>query len=149
MRLASGHDAIASEYATDYSTTFDSCLPLLDRLWARGVPMRLAIAQTYLAVLAARPDTLIQRRHGVRRARAVSRSARLALRSGGAFRKRGRALMERLDQNLRAARPPLNPGASADLIAASLFVWVLQREMVPRRRLRRSRSRRPDSSRES
>jgi triphosphoribosyl-dephospho-CoA synthase len=149
MRLAAGHDAIASEYASDYSTTFGSCLPLLDRLWYRGVPMRQAIAQTYLAVLATRPDTLIRRRHGARRARAVSRSALIALRSGGVFRKRGRALMERLDKNLRSARPPLNPGASADLIAAALFVWVLQREFSPRRRLRRRRSRRPDSSRES
>ncbi len=125
MRLAAGHDAVAREYATGFATTLDLGLPALRRLRDRHVPLALSIAQTYLTLLAAGPDTLVARRHGPVAARRVARLARRACEAGGFLSERGRALSERLDRRLRAARPPLNPGATADLTVASLFVWLL------------------------
>jgi triphosphoribosyl-dephospho-CoA synthase len=125
MRLAVGRDAIAREYATCFETTLGLGFPTLRRLRERHVPLPEAIAQTYLTLLAAIPDTLIARRHGPAAARRVGRMARRALEAGGFLTARGRAEAERVDGRLRASRPPLNPGATADLTVASLFVWLL------------------------
>jgi triphosphoribosyl-dephospho-CoA synthase len=125
MRLAAGRDAIAREYATGFETSLGLGLPTLRRLRDRHVPLPEAIAQTYLTLLAAGPDTLVARRHGPDAARRVSRLAHRALLAGGFLTERGRAQVERLDRTLRAARPPLNPGATADLTVGALFVWLL------------------------
>jgi triphosphoribosyl-dephospho-CoA synthase len=126
MRLAAARDAVAREYATDYRTVFEIVLPALRRLRARRVAPPVAIAQAYLTLLAARPDTLITRKAGPDEAREVSRQAARALAAGGMLAPRGRALAERLDRRLRRARPPLNPGATADLTVAALCVLILE-----------------------
>src|SRR5207249_642552 len=125
MRLAQERDAVAREYATGFAATFGTGLPTLHRLRDRHVPLPQAIAQAYLTLLAAERDTLVERRHGRVAARGVTRLALQALRAGGFLTERGRALSERLDRRLRAAQPPLNPGATADLTVATLFLWLL------------------------
>jgi triphosphoribosyl-dephospho-CoA synthase len=130
MRLAAERDAVAREYATDYAVTFTLALPALRRLRARHVPAPVAIAQIYLMILAEWPDTLIARKAGMARARRVSEEAARVLRAGGVLSARGRVLAERLDRRLRRARPPLNPGATADLTVAAIFLWIL--EELPR-----------------
>ena len=125
MRLAAGRDAVAREYVTGFESTLTIGLPALRRQRDRHVPMPVAIAQVYLVLLAAAPDTLIARRHGAAVARVVRRGARRVLRAGGFLSARGRALAERLDRDLRSRRPPRNPGATADLTVASVFLWLL------------------------
>jgi triphosphoribosyl-dephospho-CoA synthase len=125
MRLAQERDTVAREYASGFAVTFDIGFPTLHRLRGRHVPLPQAIAQTYLTLLAAGPDTLISRRHGARAAERVAKMARQALRAGGFLTERGRLLSERLDRRLRAKHPPLNPGASADLTVAAIFLWLL------------------------
>jgi triphosphoribosyl-dephospho-CoA synthase len=154
MRLAEGRDAIAREYATGFGTTLGVGLPALRRLRDRHVPLPQAIAQTYLTLLAHAPDTLIARRHGQAAARRVARQARQALAAGGFLTERGRTASERLDHRLRANRPPLNPGATADLTVATIFLWLLGDEGAgpvvaadPAPAVRSTRSRRPGSSR--
>jgi triphosphoribosyl-dephospho-CoA synthase len=126
MRLAAARDAIAREYATGFRTIFEVGLPALHRLRDGHVPLTVAIAQTYLTLLAQQPDTLIARKRGLLTARRVSRTARDVLRAGGLLTERGRAMAERLDRRLRSSRPPLNPGATADLTVAALFAWLLE-----------------------
>ena len=125
MRLAAGRDAVAREYASGFETTITVGLPMIRRLRERHVPLPIAIAQTYLALLAAVPDTLVVRRHGAVRARALRQRARRVVEAGGFLTERGRRMAERLDRDLRSARPPRNPGATADLTVASLFLWLL------------------------
>jgi triphosphoribosyl-dephospho-CoA synthase len=126
MRLAAGRDAVAREYDTGFRTTFTSTLPRLRNLRARHLPLPHAIVQTFLSILAATPDTLIARRHGAPAARKVSLRAGAALRAGGVLTERGRGRIDRLDHLLRSADPPLNPGATADLMVAALFVDLLE-----------------------
>jgi triphosphoribosyl-dephospho-CoA synthase len=126
MRLAARRDAIAREYAGGFRTTFERTLPLLLRLRERHVPASAAIVQTYLGQLAAENDSLIVRRHGAAAARRVRREAGTVWRAGGILTARGRRLAARLDRRLRTARPPLNPGTTADLTAAAIFVWLLE-----------------------
>jgi triphosphoribosyl-dephospho-CoA synthase len=126
MRLAAGHDAVAREYATGYAVTFGLGVPALRKQRAAGASMPRAIVETYLRLLARHPDTLIARRHGAAAARAVSRSAAAVLRAGATGTAQGRRRLLAFDRRLRGATPPLNPGATADLVAASLFVWFLE-----------------------
>jgi hypothetical protein len=72
------------------------------------------------------PDTLRARKAGAAAAAAVARRARAVVRAGGLGTIRGRAAARRLDQDLRRDGNRLNPGTSADLVAAALFVWLLE-----------------------
>ena len=69
------------------------------------------------------PDTLIARKAGAAAAAAVAGRARAVIRAGGLRTRKG-AAARRLDADLRRAGNRLNPGTSADLIAAALFVWL-------------------------
>lgn len=152
MRLAAERDAIARAYADGYEAVFTTGVPALERARTLGARVDQAIALAFLELLAAAPDTLVERRHGDRAAARLSREAAKALAAGGPLRPAGRRLMARLDARLRRARPPINPGATADLVAASLFVWLLPRPSgaratPPSGASPRGRSRRPEGSR--
>jgi triphosphoribosyl-dephospho-CoA synthase len=141
MRLAAARDAVAREYATGFDATFGIGLPAIERARGRGARLVQATVIAFLEVLAAHPDTLVERRHGRSAARRLSRAAAQALAAGGPLRPEGRRLLERLDRRLRGAKPPINPGATADVVAASLFVWLLSgaesgEAWVPPRRAR-------------
>jgi triphosphoribosyl-dephospho-CoA synthase len=125
MALAADRDAIASEYARDFALTFGVALRALRRAVRRGLSTLDGIAQAHLEVLGHRPDTLIARKVGTPAAAAVSARARRVLRAGGLHTGRGRAAARRLDRDLRRDGNRLNPGASADLVTAALFVWLL------------------------
>jgi triphosphoribosyl-dephospho-CoA synthase len=126
MRLAARRDAIAREYATVYRTTFAFSLPLLRRLRREGVALPRAVGEVFLRLLARSPDTLLRRRHGEGAARAVSRRAAAIVRAGGLLTPRGGTMARALDRDLRCSRPPLNPGATADLAVAALFLFLLE-----------------------
>ena len=126
MGLAAGRDAVAREYATGYEATFEVGAPALRRLRTEGLDIGPAIVETFLILLAASPDTLIARRHGRRAATAVSRAAARALERGGTRTPEGRQAILHLDRKLVRSRPAMNPGATADLTTAALFVWLVE-----------------------
>jgi triphosphoribosyl-dephospho-CoA synthase len=125
MRLAADCDDIAREYATAFETTFETGAVELRRLRASGQSWDDSIVQTFLTMLAARPDTHIARRAGWEAARRVSAEAGDVLSLGGALTPEGRAALHRLDERLRDPTNRLNPGTSADLTAAAVFVCLL------------------------
>lgn len=125
MALAAHRDSIAAEYVRDFALTFTVVLPALRRAIRRGLGLLEAIAHAHLELVAAVPDTLIARKRGSAAAEAVSARARDVLRRGGWHTRAGRTAAARLDHSLRRDGNRLNPGTSADLIAASLFVWLL------------------------
>jgi triphosphoribosyl-dephospho-CoA synthase len=125
MALAAERDSIAREYVTDFALTFESALPLLQEALGARLPVRRAIVQAFLALLAERPDTLIARKAGPEAAREVSLRAAQVVALGGLHTPEGRAATARLDAYLRGDGNLLNPGTTADLIAAALFVWLL------------------------
>lgn len=129
MRLAAGRDDIAREYAEGYPATFEIGLPALLAHAAAG-PER-ATVQAALALMAARPDTLIARKAGLEAARAVSAEAAAVLDLGGILTPAGRRRLAALDRTLRREGSRLNPGTTADLTAASLFAAYLTRGERP------------------
>lgn len=125
MRLASDRDSIAREYATGFEATFDRAVPALARAREDGLDWPDAIVEAFLTLLAALPDTHIARRGGVALAEQVSRDAGDVLRDGGVRSAAGRRALAAFDAGLRDDTHLRNPGTTADLTAAALFVVLL------------------------
>jgi triphosphoribosyl-dephospho-CoA synthase len=131
MEAAAARDTVAREYVTDFAVTFDVGLPCLRRHFGATRDLRAAVLQTYLTILATVPDSLITRKAGPRQAIEVSREAARILKVGGADTAVGRRQLVGFDRRLRRRGNLLNPGTTADLTVASLFVALLQ-DGIPR-----------------
>lgn len=129
MNEARDRDALAREYVTDFEITFEIGLPALQGIRKRGVGISEAIVQTFLSILARVPDTLIARKKGMKTARDVSDRAGRVLENGGIFNEKGRAEIKKFDLALRDRRHTLNPGTTADLVTAVLFVYLLENDL--------------------
>jgi triphosphoribosyl-dephospho-CoA synthase len=128
MRLAAKRDSVAAEYTRGFTVTFDLALARLRRALSRGLSLLDAIVQAHIELMARVPDTLIARKAGAEAAAAVADRARAVMRAGGLGTRRGLAAVRRLDRDLRRGGNRLNPGTSADLVAAALFVWLLEQD---------------------
>jgi len=126
MALARDRDAIAREYATDFRATFELGAPALRGALGSGLTWRDAVIETYLTLLAASPDTHIARKLGIDAAATVQRRARAVLDAGGVRSATGRAAIAELDRELRDDANTLNPGATADLTGAAIYVVLLE-----------------------
>jgi triphosphoribosyl-dephospho-CoA synthase len=125
MQLAAHRDTIASEYATGFAMTFGTAVPALERARHDGLPWDDAVVETFLTLLAAGPDTHIARRSGRDRADEVTGRARRVLAAGGVRCDAGRRAIDEMDRALRDERNSGNPGTTADLTAAAIFVVLL------------------------
>jgi triphosphoribosyl-dephospho-CoA synthase len=125
MKMAADRDDVAREYATGFDTTFQLAVPALARARQAQLDWNDAIVETFLTVLAARQDTHVRRRGGEALAADVSRRAAEALAAGGVRTERGRRTITRMDAALRAPGNLTNPGTTADLTTAAIFVVLL------------------------
>ncbi|MGD0915919.1 MAG: triphosphoribosyl-dephospho-CoA synthase [Thermodesulfobacteriota bacterium] len=125
MALAQERDAIAREYVTDFAITFGIGYPALMEAQSTCDDLSKAIVQAFLTILAQVPDTLIARKRGTNMAGQVSQWARDVLTLGGGSTVLGRARLAELDRALRDEGHTLNPGTTADLTAATLFLFLL------------------------
>ena len=132
MRLAQDRDTVAREYVTGFEVTFELGYATLQKLWERGCKISESILQTFLIILAQVPDSLIARKNGLAVARHVSEMAKRVVKSGGVFSEGGLKELHELDHTLRDERHRLNPGTTADLVAASLFVFLVEGGMLDR-----------------
>ncbi|MBV8955892.1 MAG: triphosphoribosyl-dephospho-CoA synthase [Solirubrobacterales bacterium] len=123
MAAAAHRDSIASEYATGYAIVFDSGLPLMEDALQRGLSTLDAIVSLHVGLLASRPDTLIARKAGGAAAEAVSAAAREV--------RAGTRSLEDFDVSLRSTGNRLNPGTTADLVAATLLAALLSGIRLP------------------
>jgi triphosphoribosyl-dephospho-CoA synthase len=126
MAAAAERDSVAAEYATGYALTFERGLPALQRGLDDGLRPREATVEAFLEMLATVPDTLVARKRGRRAAERVSAGAASVLAAGGVRSDAGRAALQQLDASLRADGNALNPGTTADLVTAVLFVALLE-----------------------
>lgn len=123
MTAAAHRDSVASEYASGYAIVFDTGLPLLERALAAGQRTLDAIVSLHVGLLAEHPDTLIARKAGDPAAQRVSAAAR-AVRDGALS-------LTEFDASLRADGNRLNPGTTADLVAATLLAALLCEVRLP------------------
>ena len=126
MAAAAERDSVAAEYATGYAVTFELGLPALAVALDDGLGPRSATVELYLTLLAALPDTLVARKRGRDAAERVSAGAAEVLAAGGVRDDAGRAALQAFDASLRRDGNALNPGTTADLVTAVLFVALLE-----------------------
>ncbi len=136
MRLAASRDGIAREYEAGFETTFATGAPALVRARRDGLSWSDATVETFLALLAGADDTHIARRAGDAAAREVSQAARAVLDAGGVRSEAGRRAVDEIDRRLRDPRHGANPGTTADLTAAAIFVVLLEGGWQSRVRLK-------------
>ncbi len=125
MRLAADRDGIAREYVDAFEATFAIGAPALERARADGLGWSEAVVETFLTLLAARLDTHIARRGGAALAAHATLLAAEALASGGVRSAEGLRAIEDMDRALRDEHHHGNPGTTADLTAAAIFVVLL------------------------
>ena len=134
MQLAADRDLVARQYAVNYKDAFwlaDQIVAAQRTAAEGGAAWDAAIQQGYLQLLASRADTLILRKCGPEIAARAQSLALLAVSAGGVHTPVGRAGIAELDCWLRADGHRRNPGASADLVAAALWIVLKRGDVFP------------------
>jgi triphosphoribosyl-dephospho-CoA synthase len=125
FKIAEKYDNVCSEWVNNYPITFDVAYPFLIEQIEKTEDLNLAVTHTFLKVLADYPDSFIARKVGIEKARKVSFLAKEILKSGGLATPEGKDYLKRFDLTLRKSDSLLNPGTTADIIAAALALCVL------------------------
>ncbi len=131
MRLAASHDSVARQYVENFQAVFEQAAKWLREGPARGWSLTDTIIHTHVRLLSVESDSLIRRKCGEAVAAEVSRRAAevlaLGVPDGPAF----RAALADFDFWLRCDGHRRNPGTTADLIAAGLFVGLREGWLLP------------------
>jgi triphosphoribosyl-dephospho-CoA synthase len=122
MQLAADRDLVARQYGNNFADVFAVADGIEGSL--RFMPMSDAIVRGYLELLAREPDSLIARKCGDAKAREVSDGARSVLDCLPSGDDVYRSVLADFDFWLRSDGHRLNPGTTADLVAAALFVLL-------------------------
>ena len=123
MRLAADRDLIARQYTNHFEQVFEVA-DHLEKLTHTDLPLSEAIVQAFLRLLAKHPDSLIARKCGEQIAQEVSTQAAATLAVGQPGEPAYEEALQAFDFSLRVDSHRRNPGTSADLIAAALFVLL-------------------------
>jgi triphosphoribosyl-dephospho-CoA synthase len=116
MKISEGHDLIAREWSTGYERSFRLAARLMELIEECG--LNEGIVRAFLEALAEEPDSLIAAKFGAKKAKEVSSRACIALKD------KTLDAACRLDEELLSE--DVNPGSTADLIAAALFISLLK-----------------------
>ena len=126
MQTAASHDLIARQYCNNFAEIFEFGLPKFDQALMQWQNASWATTAVYLHFLVAYLDTHIVRKYGEAMARQVQAEATQHLGAFTALENPKLYLGEllRWDADLKARG--INPGTSADLTVASLFLYAVQ-----------------------
>jgi triphosphoribosyl-dephospho-CoA synthase len=124
MALAAGRDLIARQYADGFAEVFEDGVPALWAGLEKTGSLEGAIIFAHLHLLAGHPDTLIARKLGWAEAEEAARRAQAVLDANWPAEWAGWATLTELDTWLRAEGNRRNPGTTADLLTACLFVLL-------------------------
>jgi triphosphoribosyl-dephospho-CoA synthase len=124
MALAAQRDLIARQYANGFHEVLGDGVPALRLGLDRTRYLENAIIYCHLHLLARYPDSLIMRKCGPAVALDASRQAESVLALGWPDREESRQALAHLDGWLRADGHRRNPGTTADLVTACLFVLL-------------------------
>jgi triphosphoribosyl-dephospho-CoA synthase len=123
MEIAEDYDEVAREWTQGFPLTQQAHRLLLHHT-RRGCCINQAIVQSFLEILKEHPDTFIQTKHGRQTALRTSEQAALLVERIG---KHGYAStvqeIKAFDEALVAEK--INPGSTADIIIAGLFLLLL------------------------
>jgi triphosphoribosyl-dephospho-CoA synthase len=124
MRLAADRDLVAKQYVNNFEDVFVGAAGAIEFGLGLGTSLESAILQAFLYLLKTTPDSLIQRKCGLDTAQEASFRAEGVLLSGALNSEKFNRAFADFDRWLRADGHRRNPGTTADLIAAGLFVLL-------------------------
>jgi len=128
MRLAAKRDLVAKQYASDFEDVFRMSDWIENEL-SREKALEKAIIHTFVLQIATCPDSLIERKCGPAVAKEASVRAGRVLEARAAGETEYHQALDEFDGWLRADGHRRNPGTTADLIAAALFVLLLEGQL--------------------
>ncbi|MBP63642.1 MAG: triphosphoribosyl-dephospho-CoA synthetase [Planctomycetaceae bacterium] len=131
MKVASPRDLIARQYVTDFHEVFQVTVPSIVQGLASGWSLPDSIIHTHVRLMARFPDSLIVRKCGEEVGTTASLRARAVLDAGQPGDQAYHTGLEDLDFWLRSDGHRRNPGTTADLIAAGLFVGLREDLIIP------------------
>ncbi len=117
MQLAQDRDRIARQYATGFVDLVETIVPVVSDSVACCGDMLGGICRAHVRLLTQEPDSLIARKNGSEVAIVVQNRAQSVDLDHAAS-------MATFDESLRGDDHRLNPGTTADLIAAALYVLL-------------------------
>jgi triphosphoribosyl-dephospho-CoA synthase len=123
MQLAAQRDSIARQYANGFADIFETGLAAVDEMPAEAP--RLVTLNVFLTFLASHPDSHIVRKHGMALAQSVTLAARAQhgrWRAAATQTPDQSALRDLYAWDTELKSRGINPGTSADLTVATLFV---------------------------
>jgi triphosphoribosyl-dephospho-CoA synthase len=126
MSHASERDLIACQYCNGYSDLFDFALPRLRHYKKRWNSKEWAITGLFLSLLAHFPDTHIRRKSGLYKAVAISLHAAELIKGMSEVEMPEHYQLRLLQADNEFKREGVNPGTSADLTVATLFISYLE-----------------------
>jgi triphosphoribosyl-dephospho-CoA synthase len=124
MGLAAERDLVAKQYANGFREVFHEGVPALRRGLQLTGNLENAIIYGHLTLMASHPDSLIVRKRGTGEAQEASRRARSILQQGWPKEAESQQALIEFDGWLRAEGHSRNPGTTADLLTACLFVLL-------------------------
>jgi triphosphoribosyl-dephospho-CoA synthase len=127
MALAAERDLVARQYANGFREVFDAGVPVLRVSLVMTAWLEPAIVGCHLHLMAHYPDTLIARKRCRAEAEDAAARAKRVLDAGWPITVEGQAELAKLDAWLRAEGRSRNPGTTADLVTACLFVALRER----------------------
>lgn len=121
MIEAQHEDSIARQYANGFAEVFD-CQPTIRRLRRRGSGDRWVAATVFLDLLARNPDSHIARKFGRETALRITREALPLARAALQCAHPEQLLPDLREWDVRLKSSGINPGTSADLTVAALYL---------------------------
>lgn len=118
LTISAPYDLISRELVSGFELTFRYARLINDLAIENHIRINDAITRAYLHLLSEEEDTFIAMKFGTEKSRYVSKRAKQIVENGYE-----RKEIEELDAELIMER--LNPGSTADIIAAALFIGIL------------------------
>ena len=120
FKISSSWDSISYEWTKGFNISFEG-YNLLNKYYKQYNNINLATTKTFLNILSNHPDTLIARKKDENTSKMVSDKAKEVLNN---FNEES---LLKFDKFLSNEGNKLNPGTTADLIASSLMIFLLDR----------------------
>ncbi|MCW4049649.1 MAG: triphosphoribosyl-dephospho-CoA synthase [Candidatus Bathyarchaeota archaeon] len=126
FKLCASRDTICNEWVSGFSLVFMEGYPYLKQRINEKTDINNAIIDTFLFILSNHVDALVLRKQGIETAQKVSMKARQILEAGGSSTEDGEKMLWEFDKELQSENGAMNPGTTADLTAASIFLLLLE-----------------------
>jgi len=126
MQYAEKYDRIAYQYTHKFKDIFDFGVPMIKKKLGEKLGLRWSATVAYIAFLSHFVDTHIVRKFSEETALAVSKQAQKLEKLLGKTKKPDEMIPKLIAFDKKLKKNGINPGTSADLTVASLFVTLLQ-----------------------